>query len=82
MFVISDFFWNKKEGGALSIRIRIHDPQGASVFDQKKTIKASQNNINISLNLPGLKKGVYDVMVDVTDLYTKSSSTELLKATI
>jgi hypothetical protein len=82
MFVISDFFWNKKEGGALSIRIRIHDPHGASIFDQKKSIKASQNKINISLNLPGLKKGVYDVMVDVTDLFTKSSSTELLKATI
>ena len=81
-FVISDFFWNKKDGGALSIRIRINNLQGISVFDQKKTIKAIQNNINISLNLPGLKKGVYDVMVDVTDLFTKSSSTELLKAAI
>ena len=82
IFIISDFFWNKKDGGALSIRIRILDPQGTSVFDQKKSIKASQNKINISLNLPGLKKGNYDVVVDVTDLFSKSSSTELLKITI
>ncbi len=82
LFVISDFFWNKKEGGALSIRIRINDPQGKSVFDQKKTIKATQKKINIALNIRGLKKGDYNVVVDVNDLFTKMSSTQLLKTTI
>jgi hypothetical protein len=82
MFVISDFFWNKKDGGALSIRIRINDPQGNSVFDQKKSIKATQKKINIALNISGLKNGEYDMVVDVNDLYAKTSSTELLKTTI
>jgi hypothetical protein len=82
MFVVSDFFWNKKEGGALSIRIRIHDPQGNSVFDQKKRIKATQKKINIALNIGGIKSGDYDVVVDVTDLFSRSSSTELLKTSI
>jgi hypothetical protein len=81
-FVISDFFWDKKDGGALSIRIRINDPQGKSVFDQKKTIKATQKKINIALNIRGLKNGDYDVVVDVNDLFTKMSSTQLLKTTI
>jgi len=82
MFVISDFFWHKKEGGALSIRIRINDPHGKSVFDQKKSIKATQKKISIALNINGLKKGEYDVVVDVNDLFTKMSSTQLLKTTI
>jgi len=81
-FVISDFFWNKKDGGALSIRIRINDPQGKSVFDQKKIIKATQKKINIALNIRGLKNGDYDVVVDVNDLFTKMSGTELLKTKI
>jgi hypothetical protein len=66
----------------LSIRIRINDPQGNSVFDQKKSIMATQKIINISLNFPGLKNGDYDVVVDVNDLYAKTSSTELLKTKI
>lgn len=82
MFVISDFFWNKKDGGALSIRIRINNHQGNSVFDQKKSIKATRKTINIALNIKGLKSGDYDVVVDVNDLFTKMSSTELLKTTI
>jgi hypothetical protein len=81
-FSISDFFMDKKKGGALSIRIRINDPQGNSVFDQKKSIMATQKIINISLNFPGLKNGDYDVVVDVNDLYAKTSSTELLKTKI
>ena len=81
-FVISDFLWDKKEGGALAIRIRINNVQGISVFDQKKTIKATQKKINISLNIRGLKNGEYDVVVDVTDLFSKSSGTELLKVAI
>jgi hypothetical protein len=82
MFGISDFFWHKKEGGMLSIRIRVKDQQGNSVFDQKKNIKATQKKINIALNISGLKKGEYNVVVDVNDLFTKMSSTQLLKTTI
>ena len=81
-FSVSDFFMDKKEVGALEIRIRLNNGQGKSVFDQKKRIKATQKKINIALNIRGLKTGNYDVVVDVTDLYTKSSSTELLKAAI
>ncbi len=79
MFGISDFYWHKKEGGMLSIRIRVKDQQGKSVFDQKKNIKATQKKINIALNIRGLKKGDYNVVVDVSDLYTKKTTTQHLR---
>lgn len=82
MFGISDFFWDKKEGGKLTVRIRINTPRGQSVFDQKKAIRASQEKINLSLNFNTLKSGEYDFVVDVTDLSTSMTATGLLKARI
>ncbi len=81
-FSMADFFMDKGKGGALSVRIRINEENGKSVFDQKKTIKATQKTINISLNFNSLKNGPYDVIVDVTDIFTKSAETGTLKIQI
>ncbi len=84
MFNVSDFYMDKEDGGILRIHIRIEDQQGKSVFDQKKIMKATRKNIhiNINLNISALKNGEYNVVVDVNDLYTTISDTQLLKTTI
>jgi VWFA-related protein len=82
VFGVTDFTWKEKEGGILSIHIRIEDQQGKTVFDEEKTVKATQKKINIALNIKGIEKGEYDVVIDVVDLFTKMSGTEILKTKI
>jgi len=82
MFGVTDFFWHEPEGGRLSIRIRVQDSLGRSVFDQKKSINANQKKINIALNFAGMKDGEYDFVVDVADLASSLTGTRLLKARI
>lgn len=84
MFCVSDFYMDKEDGGILGIHIRIEDQQGKSVFNQKKIIKATRDNIqiNIDLNIRDPKNGEYNVVVDVNDLYTTFRDTQLLKTTL
>lgn len=81
-FVISDFYRQEKEGGRLSIHIRIKNEQGVSVFDQEKTFNATQEEVRISLNIPVINEGKYDFVVDVEDLFTKKVATDFCKAEI
>ncbi|MCK5056363.1 MAG: hypothetical protein KAT34_06900 [Candidatus Aminicenantes bacterium] len=81
-FVISDFYRQEKESGKLSIHIRIKNERGISIFDQKKTISATQKEIRISLSIPGINKGKYHFVVDVEDLFTKKVATDFFKAEI
>lgn len=80
--VISDFFRQEQKSGRLSIHIRIKDQGGAAIFDQKKTISATQEEVRISLNIPKVDKGKYDFVVDVEDLFTQKSATDFFKAEI
>jgi hypothetical protein len=84
MFNVSDFYMDKEDGGILRIHIRIEDQQGKSVFDQKKIIKATRKSIqiNIDLNIKDPKNGEYNIVVDITDLYTTIRDTQFLKTTI
>ena len=82
MFTLTDIFINKKNKGNLSIIIRIKNKFDQSIFDQKKLIRATQKKLDMSLNFPTLDKGVYDLIIDVTDLYTNESVTEALKIEI
>ncbi|MCK4766043.1 MAG: hypothetical protein KAW12_27845 [Candidatus Aminicenantes bacterium] len=81
-FVISDFYRQEKVSGKLSIRIRVKNERGISIFDQGKTISATQKEIRINLKIPGVKKGKYDFVVDVKDLFTRKVATDFFKAVI
>ena len=81
-FVISDFYRQEKASGRLSIHIRINNEQGVSVFDQKKTFNATQEEVRISLKIPIATKGKYNFVVDVEDLFTKKVATDFFKAEI
>lgn len=82
LLVITDFYRREKEGGNLAIRIQVKNEQGAAIFDQKKTIAATQDEIRISLNIAGISKGKYDFVVDVEDLIAKHSAAEFFKSEI
>jgi hypothetical protein len=76
---ISNFYWNKKDKGQLSIRIKITNEKGVAVLDQKKAITATKNEIRISLNLPALEKGRYNFVAEVQDLVTKKVASEFFE---
>jgi len=79
-FAMSGYVKKKKEGtGAINVRIRINDAAGKSLFDKNKTLKTTKDKANLSLNFPWLKKGKYEVLIDVKDLYTGKTGTDILK---
>jgi hypothetical protein len=80
--LVSDFYWHNEEGGKLTIRVQVKNNTGASIFDQKKTINATKKQVNISLNFSNLDKGDYNFIVDVQDLYTNKTATEMIKTKI
>ena len=68
--------------GKLEIRIRIKNRQDIDIFDQSKELTARQKKINLSLNFAGIGRGKYDIVVDVKDLNTNKTTTELLQTEI
>jgi len=77
---ISDFHYAKNQGGKLTIRIQIKNRQGIAVFDEKKNIDASEQEVQLALNIGGIRAGHYDIVVDVVDLFTQKSATEMIHA--
>jgi len=82
--ILSNFYVGKGKnpGGKLNIRIRIKNKQDIDVFDQDKNLNAKQNRIKLSLNFSGISNGRYDIVVDVKDLNTNKTATELLQTEI
>lgn len=82
-FSITGFVMKKKEGtGAVNVRIRINDKNGKSLFDKSKTLKTTKKKANLSLNFQWLKPGKYEILVDVKDLFTGKTGTDIIKAKI
>ena len=79
---IGDFYFHEENGGKLTIRIQVKNQQGIAVFDQKKQIDATQRDINLSLNFSRIGRGKYKVVVDVVDLVTQKSATEMVEGQI
>ena len=79
---VSNFYWDQKKKGSLSIRIRIKNADGEMIFNQKKNVTPINDKIKINLDFSNMNKGKYDFVVDVQDLYTKQTATEFCKADI
>jgi hypothetical protein len=69
-----------KAKGAVTIHIIITNEQGKKLFDQSKTVTSDKKLFAISIQFNWLKKGKYDIMVDVKDLLTEKSDTSIIKA--
>jgi len=82
-FTMSGYGRKKKDNsGAVNVRIRINDASGKSLFDKNKTLKTAKEKAGLSLNFPWLIKGQYEILVDVKDLYTKKTATDVIKIKI
>ncbi len=82
-FSISGYIKKKTDDtGAVNVRIRINHASGKSMFDKDKTLKTTQDKANLSLGFPWLEQGIYEVLVDVKDLYTDKIVTDLIKVNI
>jgi len=82
-FSMTGFVINKKNGnGIINVRIRINDHSGKSLFDKNKTLNTIKKTANLSLNFPWLNPGDYEIIVDVQDLNTKNTGTDILKVKV
>ncbi len=82
-FSMSGYVVNKKNGnGIINVRIRINDNSGKSLFDKNKSLNTTKQTANLSLNFAWLKPGKYEIVVDVKDLNTKKTGTDLIKVKV
>lgn len=82
-FSMTGFVMKKKEGtGAINVRIRINNKDGKSLFDKSKTLKTTNKKANLSLNFQWLKPGKYEILVDVKDLFTGKTGTDIIKTKV
>jgi hypothetical protein len=76
---LTDFYLKKNIGGKLNIRIRIKNRQDITVFDQSKDLNAKQKQVSLSLNFGGIGKGKYDIVIDVKDLFTQKTDSDIIQ---
>ncbi len=82
---LSNFYIMKTKqgsGGKLKIRIRINNIQEITIYDETKEMSANQDKVKISLDFSSITRGKYEIIVDVTDMYTEKTATELIQAEI
>lgn len=63
----------------LNIRVRINNRQDITVFDQTKDLAAKQKTVTLSLNFAGIGKGKYNIVIDVKDLFTRKTDSEIIQ---
>jgi hypothetical protein len=81
-FVVSDYSLAKLKDGAagmLSVRIRIKNSDGESVFDQSRNLKADKKSLSLSLEFTSLSAGKHDIIVDVLDQVSGKTCTEVIQ---
>lgn len=76
---LCDFYLKKNLGGKLNIRVRINNRQDITVFDQSKDLSAKQKQVTLSLDFAGIGKGKYNIVIDVKDLFTQKTDSEIIQ---
>ena len=76
---LTDFYLKKNLGGKLNIRIRINNRQDITVFDQSKDLNAKQKQVTLSLNFAGIGQGKYNIIIDVKDLFTQKTDSDIIQ---
>ena len=65
--------------GHVKVRVLVKNRYGIKVFDQTRNVTAKEKVVNISINFAGLKRGGYDFVIDVRDMFTDKSATDTLQ---
>ena len=80
---VSDFFMtvdSKKKMGKLSVRVRLINENNENVFDQKRLVVAKKKNVNISINFEAIPRAKYNIIIDVSDLFTERTAMDFLES--
>ena len=80
-----DFLLKKTEKGTIGqigIHICIKNSEGKKIFDKGNTLTTEKDIVTISIPLKGLKKGTYDIVVDIKDFLTGKTEQKLLRESI
>lgn len=82
-FVIRSFDHQKKENfGLLKIRIKLLDKQGRVTYNAENTLRASKNEVRISLPFGPEYRGQYQLLLTACDLIANCQATESRTVTI
>ncbi len=80
-----DFLLKKTEKGTIGqigIHICIKNSEGKKIFDKGNTLTTEKDIVTISIPLKGLKKGTYDIVVDIKDFLTGKTEQKLIRENI
>ena len=72
----------KGSQGRIGIHICIKNSKGAKLFDSGKTLTPQKDTVTISIPFTGLKKGKYDIVVDVRDFLTGKTAQEFIQESV
>jgi len=82
-FVIRSFDHEKKENfGLLKIRIKLLDKQGRITYNTENTVRASKNEVRISLPFGPEFRGKYQLLLTACDLIANCQATQTRAVTI
>lgn len=84
-FIVNNFQQkeqNKKNTGHVRVEIRILNPQNETCYNKMNTISTQKDSISISVNFPWMKKGKYDIILQVTDMLSGKSASDFLQPTL
>lgn len=83
---ISNFLRRKTDEGKIgkvSVRVRIKNREGdAAVFDKSRYLVPEKKITTITIDFDWLKKGEYNIVIDVTDMLTGKTAMEFLQPTV
>ncbi|MCK4942590.1 MAG: hypothetical protein KAS65_03385 [Candidatus Aminicenantes bacterium] len=84
-FIIENYLQkehNKKNTGHIQVKIQIQDPHNQICYDKVKIITTQKKFFSISIKFPWMKKGRYDIILQVTDMLSRKSASDFLQPTI
>jgi hypothetical protein len=83
---VKDFLMSDQDNhtnkGRVFFEIEILDSDNKILYDKKKTMIADKDHISISVDFPWMKKGRYNLIVQVTDIQTGKTSSDFLQPVI
>jgi hypothetical protein len=62
-----------KKSGLLNVQVRIKDEENRAIFEQSKNLTPDNTEIHIRISADWLKRGKYNLIIDVEDLYSQKS---------
>ncbi|MFC2155465.1 hypothetical protein ACFLRB_03110 [Acidobacteriota bacterium] len=82
---VVDFLLKKTDKGTIGqigIHICIKDNKGKKIFDTGKRLTTEKDVVTITIPFKGLKKGTYDIIVDIKDFLTGKTEQKFIRENV